>query len=31
MKRKQTQHQAEQLEPMKDFAGFYLLMCEPRS
>lgn len=23
MKRKQTQHQAEQLEPMKDFAGFY--------
>lgn len=31
MKRKQTQHQAEQLEPMKDFASFYLLMCEPRS
>lgn len=31
MRRKRVQHQTEQLEPMKDFAGFYLLTCGPSS
>jgi len=31
MKRKRTQGETEQLEPIKDIAGFYLWMCRPGS